>query len=300
VTLPASPAWLLELEAAFGRMLRQPLSRATGALRAETGAYPPELLAQAKPGPGLSGAERLAVYHRQYWFRLFTLLQGAFPLTARLVGFWRFNQLVSDFLVAHPPRGWNIDQASDGFADFLGETLPDTELELEPARGPLPRAALLEAARIDAAYHDVFCAPLVTPYAPAQGDAARLAQGRLRLSPAVALLTESWPLCELRRRAVGAQSTEASLVLGPRLAERRSWLLGRDGVRLGLLALEPREARLLELLTRHPVAAALARLEAEYSGSGLETERQQLPELVQSWLARSVRLGVWAGLEVES
>ena len=57
-------------------MLRTPLSRSTGTLRAETSAYPEALLAQAKPGRQLSQAERLAVYNRQYWFRLFTLLQS--------------------------------------------------------------------------------------------------------------------------------------------------------------------------------------------------------------------------------
>jgi hypothetical protein len=84
------------------------------------------------------------------------LLQRAFPLTAELTGFWRFNELASDFLVARPPRGWDIDRVGQGFAEFLSETLPDAELELHSPRVSLPRAALLEAAHIDAAYHDVF------------------------------------------------------------------------------------------------------------------------------------------------
>ncbi len=297
---PASPDWLLELQASFGRVLRTPLGRSTGTLRAETSAYPARLLAQAKPGRDLSQAERLAVYNRQYWFRLFTLLQGAFPLTAQLVGFWHFNQLASDFLVARPPRSWDLDRVGDGFADFLSEALPDAELELPAPRGRLPRQALLEAARIDAAYRDVFGAPATAPYAPALDDAARLLHGKLRLSPAVALLTESWPLCELRRRLLAPQPADASLALGARWDAPRSWLLGRDGLRLGLLPLEPREAQLLGLLATHTVAAALSQLEADCAASGSETERQQLPELVQVWLARSVKLGIWAGLEAES
>ena len=292
---PASPGWLMELEEAFGRMLRTPLSRTTGTLRAETDAYPAALLAQAKASGNTSPAERLAVYNRQYWFRLFTLLQGAFPLTAQLLGFWRFNGLASDFLVARPPRAWDLERVGEGFADFLSEALPDADLALPPPRTNLPRAALLEAARIDAAYRAVFGAPAVTPYTPALDDATRLVRGRLQLSPAVALLTESWPLCELRRRVVGAQATDDALVLGPRLATPRSWLLGRDGLKLGLLALEPREAQLLGLLSQHPVAAALAHLEADCSAA----ERERLPELVQVWLARGVKLGVWARIELE-
>lgn len=295
---PASPAWLLELEQSFGHMLRTPLSRSTGALRAETSAYPAALVARAKPGRDLGQAERLAVYNRQYWFRLFTLLQAAFPLTAKLVGFWRFNQLANDFLLARPPRSWDIERVGDGFADFLSQALPDADLELQPPRDRLPRAALVEAAGIDAAYRDVFGAPPITPYVPALNDAERLLQSKLLLSPAVALLTESWPLCELRRRALASPDADAPLVLGPRLEQPRSWLLGRDGLRLGLLPLDPREAQLLKLLTRHAVGTALARLEADCPGS--ETERGQLPELVQAWLARSVKLGIWAGFELES
>ena len=288
---PASPAWLLELEAAFGQMLRTPLARGTGTLRAETSAYPPALLAQARPGAGLSPAERLSVYNRQYWFRLFTLLQRSFPLTAQLVGFWRFNELASDFLGQRPPRSWDIARIGEGFVDFLSEALPLADLELPPPRRDLPRAALLEAARIDEAYRDVFSAPASAPYQPLLDDAALLLHGRLQLSRAVALLSESWPLCELRRGTLGAEPLGA-LVLGAPLAAPRSWLLARDGLRLNLIALEPREAQLLGLLTQYPVANALAHLEAEC----FEVERQQLPERVQAWLARSMRLGIWSGI----
>src|SRR4051812_20796298 len=86
VTWPASPAWLLELQATFGDVLRTPLSSATGTFCADTAAYPAALLARVTSRAEISQAERLAVYHRQYWFRLFTLLQGAFPLTANLIG----------------------------------------------------------------------------------------------------------------------------------------------------------------------------------------------------------------------
>lgn len=291
---PVSPAWLLAFEETFGQMLRTPLSRQTGTLRAETDAYPPALLGQAKPGPSLTSAERLAVYNRQYWFRLFTVLQGAFPLTARLVGFWRFNQLASDFLLARPPASWDLERVGDGFAEFLSEESP--ELEPLAAGASLPQRALVEAARIDAAYREVFGAPSVTPYVPTLDDAQLLLQGRLRLSPAFALLSESWPLCELRRSIVGAEAGSEPPQLGPQLATPRSWLLGRDQLKLGLLALEPREAQLLELLTRHPVAVAVSALEAACD----EAERAELPGLVQIWLGRSVRRGIWARLDVES
>ena len=117
-------------------------------------------------------------------------------------------------------------------------------------------------------------------------------RSRLQWSPAVALVTEHWPLCQLRPSAVAAAG-EGAVPLPPALATEGSWLLGRSGVKLGLVALEPREAELLELLRQHPIATALAQLEAACS----PTERAELPARAQKWLADSVARGVWVGLE---
>jgi Putative DNA-binding domain len=94
---PSSPGWLLELQASFGDMLRTPLDRSTGSLRANDAAYPAPLMRAARPARDQSGGERLAAYNRQYWFRLFTVLQRAFPLTSRLIGFWHFNEYATEF-----------------------------------------------------------------------------------------------------------------------------------------------------------------------------------------------------------
>jgi hypothetical protein len=57
---------LLDLQARFGAMLRTPLDRSSGELRAETSAYDAALTEAVLPTETLSAAERLAVYHRQY------------------------------------------------------------------------------------------------------------------------------------------------------------------------------------------------------------------------------------------
>jgi putative DNA-binding protein len=277
MTWPESPAWLLELQARFGRMLRTPLERHTGELSAAAGAYEPELVRVARGGRTTSAGQRLAVYNRQYWFRLFTLLQSRFPLTARLLGFWHFNQHAANFLSQHPPRSWDVDDVAAGFSDFLSQQPVDE--------------AVMEAARIDAAYHDVFHAPPVTAHQFSAAETEHLPRARLRFSPARALLSEHWPLCALRQHGF---TDEAPLQLEPRLDRARFWLLGRNELQVGLVALEPREAELLELLKHAQVASALAELEARCSPE----ERVELPVKAQSWLARSVRLDVWVGLEL--
>lgn len=97
------PEWLAELQARFGSVLRTPLDRSTGTLSATPETYDPILVAQVSDPRGL------AIYNRQVWFRLFEVLQSAFPLTARLLGLWQFNFYASRFLEGNPPHTWNID-----------------------------------------------------------------------------------------------------------------------------------------------------------------------------------------------
>lgn len=290
MTWPSSPPWLLALQARFGDMLRTPLERSSGQLRADTGVYEAALVEAAAPSPTLGSADRLAVYHRQYWFRLFTVLHGLYPLTTRLVGHWRFNELAAAHLVKRPPRGFDIDAIGEHFELSVAEWFHQAA---EASLG-VDAAAVLEAARVDAAFHRVTRAPHGAPFRPAPADAARFADHRLRLSAAVAVLQERWPSCELRMGLVDEPSDAAVRLPEPWPAARH-WLLARHASKLGLLALEPLEADLLGLLQQLPLAQALGRLEAAVPPE----ERDSLPGRAQAWLARSVRLGVWAGFVEE-
>ncbi|MEO8796673.1 MAG: DNA-binding domain-containing protein, partial [Polyangiaceae bacterium] len=172
MTRPA-PTWLAELQARFGSAITHPLSRATGRLEAMPTAYDPALVAS-------TSAPRLAVYNRQYWFRLFDVLQSAFPLTMRLMGAWTFNAIAAHFLEKSPPRGWDVDQATDGFERFVESTN-------EPP-------VVVEAAHIDAAWLRVFRAPRTTPFRPTSEDAPRLPSSHLVPSPALAFVEEHFAL----------------------------------------------------------------------------------------------------------
>ncbi|MFO0603131.1 MAG: putative DNA-binding domain-containing protein [Polyangiales bacterium] len=274
-----APPWLAELQQRFGAVLTVPLGRDTGTLTAPVDAYAPEVVADVRDAHNATAAARLAVYNRQYWFRLFTVMQTGYPLTTRLLGAWRFNDHAARFLRARPPRHWDIDRALDGFEASLAETL-------EP--GP-ERDACLEAARLESLRRALFRAPAVPTFAPTAADAARLLDARLVPSPAVAIFRESFALVTL-----DASGPEG--VAPARLPRPRWWALvrGPSGVRYDALA--PLEGELLELLGRHTVREALARLEA----SCTEAERAALPTHAQRWLAQSVARGCWVGLSDEA
>lgn len=283
-----SPAWLVELQARFGAALRTPLSREGGELSATPESYEPELLAALGAQPGSSAAERFGIYQRQYWARLLTTLQRAFPLTAQLMGYWSFNELGARHVLEQPPRDLDLDAVAHGFDARLAREL---RAGFQPQRA-VPIDALLEAAQVDAAFQRVLRAPMVSPFVPTAEDVPRLAASALELSPTAQLIAEHWPLCELRAQA----SPEAKPpLLGERSEVARHWLLVRRGAtELRRVPLEPLEGELLGLLTLHPLPQALAELETRCHPDS----RAALPQQAQVWLARSVQLGIWSGLAV--
>ena len=97
----------------FSAAIRTPLDRTSGTLAAAPVQYSAELRAAVSAG-AVTADERIATYNRQYWFRLFTVLQNAYPLTTALVGAWAFNIVVEQYLLAHPPSGHVPPQPSAG------------------------------------------------------------------------------------------------------------------------------------------------------------------------------------------
>lgn len=280
---PRTIVWLAQLQARFGQALRTPLDRASGTLRAQTASYGQALCEELLPGPRTSVRDRLAVYNRQYWFRLFTALQREYPLTAQLVGMWMFNELVARYLVTHPPSHFDLQQIAPGFVGFLRVALSS-----ERAFADVPSAAILEAASIDRGFAQVFLAPEERAL-----DAARLArtdfaQTRLRQSASVVFLSEHWPLVELRR-ALARASDAKTLRLPDAHAQAQYWVIRRAGQGQLSTKLEPLAFRLFTALAAGRIADALGALEASCPAH----ERAALPGRVQGWLADSVRAGFW-------
>lgn len=261
------PAWLLPFTDTFGAVLRTPLARDTGTLRDTPELWPGHAVATVTSRTGLG------VYNRQYWFRLFSAAQAAYPLTTRLLGAWAFNGHAAAFFADCPPSGHDLDDVSDGLAARLAATVAD------------PRVA--GAAAVDRTWHRVFRAPDAPVWRPGPADAPHLADALLVRSPAVALVVERWPLLEAR--AALSVDAGATLVVDP--PAERSWLLVRAPGTMRLVPLEPAEARLHTLLDTLPLARALAQLERETATHA----RTALPEQARRWLDRAAALGAWRG-----
>lgn len=270
--MTAPPPWLVGLQADLGALLRAPLDPSSGTFRAVTEAYDPALLAQIAAGGG-AGPDtpegRLAVYHRQRWTRLFDGLQKAWPRSARVLGYWRFNLVVSRHLTAHPPAHPDLDRAADGL------------------EGPL-RAAdgadlLADAVTADAAERRATLAAWTGVWAPRPADLAGLDRARLRFAPSFSLVRERWALAALpHREGPPAHHPAAAWHVYTRSAEGTV-----------IRRVEPGLARLLLEAQRGPFGAALAAVEAEV---GRDVAEQRL----QAWIALALGEGWWVGLVPEA
>ncbi len=272
------PDALAAFQQRFSAMLRTPLDRSTGTLRATPARYPAELQTCITAG-AVPVDERLAVYNRQYWFRFFTVLQGVYPLTTALVGAWAFNGLVARFLEANPPTGHELGMLGDGLAEHLRATPPVTDV---------PATALAEVLAHDVAFHRAWTAPNAEPLRMTADLAPRLERGRFVRAPSFSLLRESWPWVTMRHE-LPTPLGEHRVPMPKRHPAPRDWLVGRAGSTIHVVPLEPAQAVLLEQLSHDPLPAVLARLEDQL---GTDACRG-----VQRWLAHAMDLGVWTAFE---
>ena len=72
-----------------------------------------------KPGPRLGSFERLEIYNRQYWFRIFDCLADDYPGVRALIGEKRFRNLAIAYLATHPSTRFTLRDLGRHFPDFI-------------------------------------------------------------------------------------------------------------------------------------------------------------------------------------
>lgn len=74
-----------------------------------------------KPNDRLSSFERLEIYNRQYWFRVFSSFEEDFPGLKSIVGTRRFERLMRAYLEAHPSRSFTLRNLGSSLVEWLGK-----------------------------------------------------------------------------------------------------------------------------------------------------------------------------------
>ncbi len=140
----------------------------------------------------LSSIERLDIYANMYFYRLRDALRGDFGAVAAVLGESRFHNLITDYLLVHPPSHFSLRYAGQHLAGFLRGHPEGSQ-----------RPYLADLARLEWAILEAFDAAEAEPLeagALAGVPPERWAELRFDLAPSLQLLAVGWPVHEIWRQ----------------------------------------------------------------------------------------------------
>jgi hypothetical protein len=158
-----------------------------------------------KPNDRLSSFERLEIYNRQYWFRLFSSFEEDFPGLKSIVGSKRFEKLMRAYLEAHPSRSFTLRNLGSSLVRWLEENPQYTA----PLTANAIAMAALEWAHIEA-FDNERRVPLAASEAAALDDGSHLElQPYLRLLEAPSAIDDALIAVRDASQGAGAQASNA-------------------------------------------------------------------------------------------
>jgi Putative DNA-binding domain len=180
---------LLELQRRVAAAIMHPLTKnETMPHRRRDGiANNAEAEALIKPNDRLSSFERLEIYNRQYWFRLYSSFEEDFPGLKAILGGKKFDKLMRDYLTARPSESFSLRNLGAHLEAWL---LAHPEY-LEP-RGDLA----LDMVRLEWAHIETFDSG-EEPVIDADDLASIDETSRLRLQPCLHVLELKYPVDDL-------------------------------------------------------------------------------------------------------
>jgi hypothetical protein len=180
---------LLDLQKRMAAAVMAPLTGelTTRKRRADGAVMEREAAAFIKPNDRLTSLERLEIYNRQYWFRLFDSLEEDFPGLLAVLGRKQFERVTRAYLEACPSISYTLRDLGSRLCEFLAAnpqlTAPRTTLALEVARLEWTHIEVYDAAQL----------PMPTP----EFLASVSGETRFQLQPSLRLLELSYPVDDL-------------------------------------------------------------------------------------------------------
>ena len=181
---------LLKLQRTMARAVMQPLT-ATERMqqKAPDGRSMRSYAARfIKPNDRLTSFERLEIYNRQYWFRLFSSMTEDFPGVRSVLGEKRFDAMCKAYLIDCPSRSFTLRN--------LGANL-EPWLRKHPKWAGTKQQLVLDIARLEWADIEAFDAAAVPALRTEDLRGVSGAGLRLQLQPYVQLLSFHYPVDDL-------------------------------------------------------------------------------------------------------
>ena len=167
-----------------------------------------------RPNDQLTSFERLEIYNRQYWFRLFSNFEEDFPGVQAVVGRKRFQALMRAYLEAHPSTSFSLRNLGSQLVSWLDKnpewTEPHSEMAIEMAG--------LEWAHIEAFDNAIW--PTLSVDARSQINA----ESQLTLQPHVRLLEAHYAIDDALiavRNESGSRDTSSNNASTGHVSKRR-------------------------------------------------------------------------------
>ncbi|HXB62758.1 MAG TPA: DNA-binding domain-containing protein [Acidobacteriaceae bacterium] len=180
---------LEDLQRRMAKAVMQPITRneTMRQRNAEGVAMEDEAAAFIKPNDRLTSFERLEIYNRQYWFRLFTAFEEDFPGLQAIVGKKRFEALMRAYLDECPSTSFTLRN--------LGSKLHDW-LRTNPQHIAPNEKLALDMVRLEWVHIESFDAAELPPMPPEQLAMAG-PQTAFKLQPHIKLLELAYPVDDL-------------------------------------------------------------------------------------------------------
>lgn len=282
---------LLEIQRRVAAAILHPLTRSeTMPRRRRDGvSNTSEAEALIKPNDRLTAFERLEIYNRQYWFRLYSSFEEDFPGLRAIVGRAKFDALMREYLTECPSTSFTLRNLGSRLVDWL-----EAHQEYVEPR----RMLAVDMARLEWAHIEAFDGAL-EEVLDADDLAAITDDSRLRLQPYLRVLDLRYPVDDLLialRSESGSSDASSNNASAARKTKqvRRVAMLQPERIFLAVhrhensvyyKRLHREDFRLLEaLLKGEPIGRAI---ETAFEESALDEEKraQFLQEAFASWAA---------------
>ncbi len=187
-----SPPTLDQTQQLFWKLITAPEGAEAGLAQLPPAARP-VAASLARGDARLSALDRLDVYADMYFYRIRDCLQEDFSAVCAVIGETRFHNLITDYLIAHPPSHFSLRYAGEHLPAFV-------ETHALSQRWP----QLRDLARLEWSILEAFDAP---DAAPLEAEAlAGIPQERwpeilFQLTPSLRVLQLAWPVHEIWQQA---------------------------------------------------------------------------------------------------
>ncbi|MGA7524329.1 MAG: DNA-binding domain-containing protein [Acidobacteriaceae bacterium] len=208
-----SSGQLLEIQRRMAAAVMHPLTRGETMPRRRRDGTSNRSEADAiiRPNDRLTSFERLEIYNRQYWFRLYTCFEDDFPGLQAILGRARFDTLMRAYLTECPSESFTLRNLGSRLEAWLTQHPSWVE--------PHPTLAL-DMVRLEWAHIEAFDGeerPLLTP----QGLAAVNEDSVLHLQPYLRVLSLSYPVVDLLLEVRNENGSSASSTNNASTARKR-------------------------------------------------------------------------------